>query len=360
MAIGDRLQEMQRNTLLPRISGEQCVHAMIEMGECSACVDACPAGAWILDDEQLGFEESACDGCGLCVAACPRRAIVNDMEVLSVWFRDHRVALLSCEKSGLDGDGVVPCVHAVSLDHLLGLYREGVRTLLYTHADCASCERGGGDCDLGTLTGHLRALLQSRGQPLMKSRFFPVAEWRERRRVLMRSGLAGAGADRSRRGFLRDIAGGVVRQGMHAVKVPLPPDEERRVSIDHWLGQGEQEPIYPAVPVLDANRCTACGACVNICPEDALSLNRELPAYQVDPGACTACRLCEPVCAEKAIRIEEWSPGKPVSLPLREKRCQSCGVPYFRLAEAGPENGEQCPVCQRVNHNRNLYQVLDQ
>jgi len=359
MAIHELLQIAEQVRFLPRIAAEECVHARIETAQCAACVDACPRDAWVLDDEQLGFDESACDGCGLCVPACPSHAISNTVSITTVWFRARRVALISCERTGHTGDGVIPCVHAIGLDHLLEVYREGVRAVLYTHADCANCPRNGSGASFSRLLENMHSLLRSRAMATLAVQAYSPAEWLARREVLLSQGIADAGADTTRRSFLRDMAGKAMQQGMRSVKIPFPKMEERRMSIDQWLRSTGKDAIYPAAPVIDWDRCTACGACVKVCPNGALRQLQDPPAFVTKPGYCTACRLCEPVCEQKAVRVEEWVSCRMEVTPLKEHRCRSCGVEFFQIEVQEAGTGDQCPICRRTDWHRNLYQVME-
>ena len=78
------------------------------------------------------------------------------------------------------------------------------------------------------------------------------------------------------------------------------------------------------VPIIDAARCEAKGACVPICPYNVLAI-RKVPAedvaglqlmarvklwvhggkqaFALDPDACRGCGLCVKVCPEKAIQL---------------------------------------------------------
>lgn len=56
------------------------------------------------------------------------------------------------------------------------------------------------------------------------------------------------------------------------------------------------------IPVIDRQKCTVCGMCVDICPEDVLSV--EAGALMIaNPGACTMCAECESICPEHAISV---------------------------------------------------------
>lgn len=48
--------------------------------------------------------------------------------------------------------------------------------------------------------------------------------------------------------------------------------------------------------------CTACGACVDECPVDAIS---EGDIYSIDPDLCTDCGACADVCPVEAISPED-------------------------------------------------------
>jgi len=56
------------------------------------------------------------------------------------------------------------------------------------------------------------------------------------------------------------------------------------------------------VPTPDPDACTACGACVEQCPAEALSLTKDIPV--VDIERCVTCFCCQEVCPEKAMILE--------------------------------------------------------
>ena len=59
--------------------------------------------------------------------------------------------------------------------------------------------------------------------------------------------------------------------------------------------------MKPIIEILD--HCSACGACVEICPVFCLGLN--LGSLEiVNEEVCFGCRKCEDVCPEEAIRIK--------------------------------------------------------
>lgn len=55
-------------------------------------------------------------------------------------------------------------------------------------------------------------------------------------------------------------------------------------------------------PVVDNDACTACGICVDECPESCFDLDDV--AVLARPDDCTECGTCEDVCPSEAIELK--------------------------------------------------------
>jgi len=52
---------------------------------------------------------------------------------------------------------------------------------------------------------------------------------------------------------------------------------------------------------VNAEKCTGCGACVEVCPVDVITLKDGIAV--VDEDNCTECGLCESECPAEAIAL---------------------------------------------------------
>jgi ferredoxin len=55
--------------------------------------------------------------------------------------------------------------------------------------------------------------------------------------------------------------------------------------------------------VRNEERCTHCGACVAICPADALTMDPVSRKVHFDNEKCIACELCVPGCPPRAMEV---------------------------------------------------------
>jgi hypothetical protein len=56
----------------------------------------------------------------------------------------------------------------------------------------------------------------------------------------------------------------------------------------------------PFLPQIEADKCSACSACVDACPMSALQLN---DVAEVNKNTCVGCAVCVPTCDLKAIKM---------------------------------------------------------
>jgi ferredoxin len=71
--------------------------------------------------------------------------------------------------------------------------------------------------------------------------------------------------------------------------------------LDHLRsGPSEAQADRPRMAVVDRQRCTLCGACVEVCPAHAITLDRSVA---INLHACTGCGTCVERCPAQAISL---------------------------------------------------------
>ena len=82
-------------------------------------------------------------------------------------------------------------------------------------------------------------------------------------------------------------------------------DEEINRVIDLFEENGvETEKVERSIR-LDKEACVHCGACVSICPTDALTLSDDYELI-LDEEECVYCKACIPACPVKALSVKRF------------------------------------------------------
>ncbi len=125
----------------------------------------------------------------------------------------------------------------------------------------------------------------------------------------------------------------------------------------------EEIRVDAPVALIDAQLCTGCGNCPQVCPVDAIHLERRdgiLSLSEVDGLRCIGCGNCVVVCPVKAITLPGWenaqipaqisaaldaarfAPGEPRILVL------ACEWSAYAAAEAAGRRHIAVPACARL------------
>ena len=330
----------------------------------------CPRAAWTHDDDGLSLDSDICDHCGQCVAACPHEALSIPEPAPHVV--DHCL-ILACEHvagSRAPGAvGVVACLHALSADWVIQqTRRHHCGRVQLASADCSTCDRA------------------PRGQSLIQ-RWLPVAQrlgtsaphlerispkqWIERTTDAHAPDLA------RRRLFGRILAPRPSASAPAAMTVSADMTSQRGNLVSHLA----EHPLARIKPTLweleiDPLRCTACMACVRLCPLGALEHHTDpLPPDEVESIAlrharCTGSGLCTQVCEHTAITIHEPDATARVvhrqqTIALKAMVCSQCKAPFHlpagKLFDNAEANRPICPICSagRIHHTQRIVQAFD-
>ena len=357
---GQRITDLvEQESRYPVIDSTLCVHAQLCQAECSACVEACPNEAWVLDEHALGLDTEACDGCGLCMPVCPPGALHIHLPWIIRSLGGQTIALIACEKTNLSeiGADLIPCVHALGIRQLLALYHAGIKYLLIATPDCKTCPR---NPDEGLLqrVEKLNKLLHNRNRRPMKILQRSFKTWS---RLFKTDEVISRGTHLSRRNFLRGGRNQLRRQLV--ISDPLNLPEFRTVPPGQLLpDENSQSLLWPWVPCLEPQRCDGCDACMKLCPTQAIKISKEEDGkgavYELSPTECSGCNLCTDVCVTGAITVRDYARSGETVIKLVESHCPACGNSFHHPRPNLQSGSFLCPACRSSNHNRNLYQVL--
>ena len=81
--------------------------------------------------------------------------------------------------------------------------------------------------------------------------------------------------------------------------------EQQKQQLNQRMAQLESG--RKAVAVVDSEKCTGCGICVDVCPVNAIEVNQEAV---VNDETCTGCAACVSECPNEAIIIAQKKVGK--------------------------------------------------
>ena len=340
------------------VHADRCVHQRIAQSSCKACVEACPHRAWSYDDEGLNLDTAVCDDCGQCVAACPHEALSIPEPAPHVSDSPNRTLLVACERTSANGApnrvGIVACLHALSPDWVI---RQSLRhhctSVQVASADCSRCTRTPRD---QSLMERWLPVAQRLGTSAPRLERISTDQWLQQTAKVQAPDLG------RRRLFGRFLA-----PPSATANPPTPTSEavamtsERASLVTHLAKNSlarQKPPLW--APQINHQSCTACMACVSLCPQSALEHKSD--EAQIDGSECialqhtrcTGCGLCEDVCEQSAIAIIEplassRAPKLQDRLALVLLHCRQCKAPFHLPKDQVDDNGQAglplCPVC---------------
>jgi coenzyme F420-reducing hydrogenase delta subunit/NAD-dependent dihydropyrimidine dehydrogenase PreA subunit len=341
-----------------RINKQTCAGVR---GGCEHCIESCPFQA-IHREEGLTVRDDLCHACGICSAACPLGAIqvpnYTDEQLVALLrgiLADEEVKLspkiviFSCDQEGYlvaDAAGAkgllyppnvlivrVPCIGLISEVHVLKAFELGAAGVLLSGCSSSSCPYIKGNEVASETCGRVRKLLSAFGLP-------------ESVDIEENLGDPQNFVD-SVQDFVKRIS--PIAHRLSQIRGDTPLGLTRREglvnlfkSFSDKLGVTptlhEYGNLYPFAEVkINAEKCSACGVCINRCPTKALKLLKKEKAIQLDftYAWCINCSICEKICPEGAIKIDRVLDLRQLVKVSKQSlvkhtlvSCIKCGKPF--------------------------------
>ncbi len=119
------------------------------------------------------------------------------------------------------------------------------------------------------------------------------------------AGSMGMPSTGSAAGFLEDAGPQNPDQELAELKQQAEMLEQQKRQLNQRITQLESS--RRAVAVVDSEKCTGCGICVDVCPAGAIEVNEQAV---INTDACTGCAACVSECLNDAITIAQKEVGK--------------------------------------------------
>lgn len=365
---------------------------------CGACIPACPYEAIRRDPInplRVEVDHPACEGCGACSSACPTSALRFTEPSPQALFAQlagllapangaaDQVVVFHCSEQGkrlIEEAGrqslpypakvlgvQVPCLRHVSAAAVLGALRLGAAGVGLL--GCAACPHGERALLERTLAFcHLTLEAFELGPERLQ--LFATAD----------SGEVETIADLTR--FAESLTPAPIRwDGLKPWRVASDRQALTEIVgafIEQRRREPGRQPVDAALPFavaeVEAEGCTLCRSCVNVCPTHAFRLDEPTSSLQFNHFACVACGLCETLCPENVISLQHEVVFSRQALDYRTVvrdemvGCLKCGKPFVnqksldailaKVLQLGPLmdafSGERrnllrmCPDCRAV------------
>jgi ferredoxin len=330
-----------------------CVHQQHNQATCDRCVTACPTHAFSLIDNQIALTEADCVRCGYCAHTCPTGAIhgqtntdklqqcvaqtPNTIQIeVACAYRPTPQSQVNLQAPLF----VVPrCLAGIAPSAYIELANQGVEHVTLRCDACDACPIG----QLVTQIHDIAAIAQAFTAPALNIEITtdtPSANGAPP--IIHDTTRMGV----SRRRLFQMFSGGL--------EPPAPPPEtEFHASLSperqHLLTalRARAEPVvWGVLPLPEVNgKCTACEVCVQVCPTDALMIDKGKTDFhlELNPSHCTNCGLCVAACPEAVMQFSENSEQTDDNLTMtltsgELRQCQRCKTTFSGEADL-------CPPC---------------
>lgn len=330
LEIARRLREGYDKPRYFRLDEDLCAHARQGVAGCSACLQACPAGAISAGKQSVAVEPHLCQGCGTCALVCPSGAVRHVQPGTAAELR--RLAGLMADRPETAGIWIVktgrkteapadwlafPVAEPASLgvEFWLAALALGGRRVAIATAGLPASTRAA----LAQQSAWATALLAGLGHP-------------------QALGLADSADELKGLAPMPDLP-----------PVELPEGADKRVlllAVVEALLAPVQAPVEIALPdgplgtvAVAAEKCTLCAVCARLCPTGALHLPGSTTQLAFREDQCVQCGLCVNGCPEKAVslspRLLTAKGGRQTPRVVAQAEmfaCAGCGAPFATRA----------------------------
>ena len=368
LSTAERLASIDHSVIV--LNEDRCLHSKDKLSSCEACFAICPVEA-IKVGKPPTLNSKQCQACLACLAVCPVGAYSADDAVSVLLISAARLESKSVEllcsrhenpSAGISADitaiRIKGCLAGLGSGAYITLSSMGVETIAVRLDSCRHCPWRPLQNVIFEQINQAKKLLSHWGKSESLHSITDLEDQYQRPYLdadnphLSRRELFLIVAKQSRNAVARTVCdqsqGGDRRLGRDRLRINSAIDHLPEVDqqLDTILTGGNHA-------VLDVSQeCTACRACVRVCPSNALDIefNQQKTHYRLkfSPQNCIGCEACVHVCAPGAITIRNTPSFYDVYGTLEPRvlskgqlaRCVQCKT-YF----AAQIEQRLCPTC---------------
>jgi len=353
-----------------------CKRVLYRKSTCSRCVNICPQNAISLNPGPNINDD--CTDCGLCQVVCPTEVFQNELssdrnllsKVEGIYKNDRvqcsgdrKLLFFHCHRAEKQDRNslFLHCLGRITTNIILGAALLGFDKIILTKGNCSQCHYHRGEKLIKNALTTSQVFLESKGITLFEIKIEEKEKCNEA--VLSRRDLFSMLSDKIKNSTASFVhrTETTIREKMnntigskgkkrHLPQIKLLKMILRQNSFENKMVIKYKSELPFGKIKVDEKECSACGACISLCPTGAITkkMENDLLSLYVNASLCNNCTLCKEACPKNAIDFETniditdiLEDKKEMIARIKLVSCTICGE---KIAK---EKSTRCSTCQK-------------